>query len=628
MKDVFEKIGKTLSESDIQVIFEGATARTDGKTITLPSFQNIDEKTFLKLRGYIDHEVGHVKHSDFGVLVDITSKDLKNLVNVIEDIRIEKLMSEQFIGSKTNFECLLNLLLEKRDINVEHPLNALMLEGKRQVCGYNLNLPDLTGYVKSYFKNNDIFQQIEACQSTADVVELAKKLLSDLSEDDAGDDDVENDSGSGEGGDTDTTDDKNPDDNKSDTDGDDSDGDDTDGDDSDGDDTDGDDSDGDDTDGDDTDGDDTGRSSEGESSGDIDNVDAVFDGDSDGGENTKIKIADKKTTDDKPIFPDYEDIYGELQKEIEEQAKLDLTNSDYTIYSTSYDKFVKVKEARNTKLYKDILSKVGSLQQQKMKIANLFLSEKFSKWELGKKQGKINNASIAKIKAGATDVFKIRKEAKQVNTSISILVDFSGSMRWQDKIQQAMSTLVVLSEIFNYAKVNFEILGFTTYGRKKTEYFTDEEFEKAASIIDKCHPFRPEYSRYSPIVIYCMKDFNEPFSVKIKNRISNYKSISLEHNVDGESVEIAYKRLLNRPEKRKILFVLSDGTPEADGDKGALKKHLKKVTSKIEQEKKVELYGIGILTDSVRDYYSKYMVVKKVDDLTVSIVNKLQEILK
>ncbi|WEU67325.1 DNA polymerase III subunit alpha [Xanthomonas phage JGB6] len=38
------------------------------------------------------------------------------------------------------------------------------------------------------------------------------------------------------------------------------------------------------------------------------------------------------------------------------------------------------------------------------------------------------------------------------------------------------------------------------------------------------------------------------------------------NNVDGESVEIAGRRLLQRKESRKIMIVMSDGSPAADGD--------------------------------------------------------------
>ena len=38
----------------------------------------------------------------------------------------------------------------------------------------------------------------------------------------------------------------------------------------------------------------------------------------------------------------------------------------------------------------------------------------------------------------------------------------------------------------------------------------------------------------------------------------------LKENIDGEALEWAFKRTINRQEKRKILMVISDGAPVDD----------------------------------------------------------------
>jgi len=39
----------------------------------------------------------------------------------------------------------------------------------------------------------------------------------------------------------------------------------------------------------------------------------------------------------------------------------------------------------------------------------------------------------------------------------------------------------------------------------------------------------------------------------------------LKENIDGEALDWAYRRLMSRPEQRRILMVISDGAP-VDGD--------------------------------------------------------------
>ena len=53
---------------EVNVVFEGERAYTNGNEIVLPSLPgdlNFDKATSMVFRGYIDHEAGHVRHTDF-----------------------------------------------------------------------------------------------------------------------------------------------------------------------------------------------------------------------------------------------------------------------------------------------------------------------------------------------------------------------------------------------------------------------------------------------------------------------------------------------------------------------------------------------------------------------------------
>jgi len=87
------------------------TPHTDGKTICLPALKaNGDATDVALLNAFLDHEAGHVRFSDFSVLLNHPTEDRnlfpleRFLTNVIEDPRIESLMERAYPGCRFNFE--------------------------------------------------------------------------------------------------------------------------------------------------------------------------------------------------------------------------------------------------------------------------------------------------------------------------------------------------------------------------------------------------------------------------------------------------------------------------------------------------------------------------------------------
>jgi len=94
----------------VNVVIRGNTASTNGKTIYLPELPKDDAEAILLARGFLDHEAAHVRLTDFSV----TENDpyLKNLTNIIEDVRIEKEMGQLYPGCAVNLRNLANHLAE------------------------------------------------------------------------------------------------------------------------------------------------------------------------------------------------------------------------------------------------------------------------------------------------------------------------------------------------------------------------------------------------------------------------------------------------------------------------------------------------------------------------------------
>ena len=106
----------------------------DGYVLQVPFSPYMTEEQWRYLRGYIDHECGHVKFTDFetytnmyrSVVADclrykpgasVTLKDFLHdyasmVINILEDVRIERLMGIDFPGSRTNLNTLSEYLFK------------------------------------------------------------------------------------------------------------------------------------------------------------------------------------------------------------------------------------------------------------------------------------------------------------------------------------------------------------------------------------------------------------------------------------------------------------------------------------------------------------------------------------
>jgi len=88
----------------VKVRIQGSQAMTDGNTIYLPVLPEGDESAWILARGYLDHEAGHVRHTDFSVREDTPIH--KALANILEDIRIEQAMGWTYPGCAVNLRNL------------------------------------------------------------------------------------------------------------------------------------------------------------------------------------------------------------------------------------------------------------------------------------------------------------------------------------------------------------------------------------------------------------------------------------------------------------------------------------------------------------------------------------------
>ncbi|MCG5512776.1 cobaltochelatase CobT-related protein [Ectothiorhodospira shaposhnikovii] len=259
---------------------------------------------------------------------------------------------------------------------------------------------------------------------------------------------------------------------------------------------------------------------------------------------------------------------------------------------------------------------VGTLQKN---MERLIVAKTQAGWQPGMRSGSVNAASLYRLRTGDTRVFRKRQESQKIETAVSLVVDCSGSMS-DGPINLAAISAYAMCSVLDRIGVPNEVIGFTT---KPPLRDLGKEIEKESEEVGK----RIEYSRFEGIYMPIFKSFNERLSLEQRRRIAYmpHKPF-LRNNIDGESVEYAAMRLLSRREPGKVMFVLSDGYPAAYGDTSAMRRHLKKTVKKIEAAG-VKMMGIGIMSNSVKDFYGHYAVLNDINELPTRIMQELRSVL-
>lgn len=237
--------------------------------------------------------------------------------------------------------------------------------------------------------------------------------------------------------------------------------------------------------------------------------------------------------------------------------------------------------------------------------------------------GMLDSTRLSRVIASPANpaAYKNPVETDNRNTIVTLLVDNSGSMRGDALFTAALSTELMAATL-ERCGIKTEILGFTTRAWKGGRPF--EQWKEQGS------PKNPGRLSELHHIIYKRADL--PMRRARSNMAVMARGDGLIHdNIDGEALEWACTRLMARPEKRRILLVISDGAPQDDGTSYAnpgskiLEDHLHQVIARIESEKAIELMAIGIKHDVSR-FYKNAITLKNTDELARTLLNQIDRL--
>mgnify|MGYP001115489512 CR=1 FL=1 len=317
---------------------------------------------------------------------------------------------------------------------------------------------------------------------------------------------------------------------------------------------------------------------------------------------------------------------GEAPLEPPAPAPISDADPNYTIFSTDNDEEIAAEdladpaELERLRAYLDqqldpLKGAVGRLAN---KLQRRLQAQQNRSWLFDMEEGILDAGRLARVVVSPTTPlsFKVEKDTEFRDTVVTLLLDNSGSMRGRP-ISIAAICADVLARTLERCDVKVEILGFTTRawkgGLAREKWLNEGRPQTPGRLNDLRH------------IIY--KKADAPWRRTRNNLGLMMKEGLLKENIDGEALEWAHRRMVARPEARKIMMVISDGAPVDDSTLSVnpanyLEKHLRDVIAMVERRKAVELIAIGIGHDVTR-YYDRAVTITDVDQLAGAMTEQL-----
>ncbi len=249
------------------------------------------------------------------------------------------------------------------------------------------------------------------------------------------------------------------------------------------------------------------------------------------------------------------------------------------------------------------------------------LAQQNRAWEFDLDEGTLDAARLSRVITDPMQPLSFMQEQDTEfrDTVVTLLLDNSGSMRGRP-IMVAACCADILARTLERCGVKVEILGFTTKAWKGGK--SRETWLKSGKAGD---PGRLNDLRH---IIY--KSADNPWRRTRVNLALMMREGLLKENIDGEALAWAHRRLLTRPEQRRIIMMISDGAPVDDSTLSVntasyLEQHLRQVIQEIELRSDVELLAIGIGHDVTR-YYRRAVTISDPSELAGAMTDKLVEL--
>ena len=224
---------------------------------------------------------------------------------------------------------------------------------------------------------------------------------------------------------------------------------------------------------------------------------------------------------------------------------------------------------------------ISASSRMRAKLMGLLQSLKLKPKSYGLSGRKLATGRLVKSALGDPRIFRKKIETKEINTAVVVLLDLSGSMAGKCRI----------------AKTAAFALHSTLFGLKSVAVCSMEFSGKSAN--------QPEVN----VLVN--------FGIKPKSEDFNH------HPFDGTPTDTAIwaarALLLQRPEPRKIMLILTDGSPDNDQATQAATKRTMKDG--------IEIAAIGIVDKNVQIFWDNHKIINSIRELPAAMFGVMEGLL-
>jgi cobaltochelatase CobT len=301
----------------------------------------------------------------------------------------------------------------------------------------------------------------------------------------------------------------------------------------------------------------------------------------------------------------------------------------YRVFTTAYDRvadagslvraeqLVSLRATLDTQVAQAAVSP-GLLARQLQ--ARLALPE-VDGWDSGQEAGRIDGSRLSQLIASPQErrLFRTEHLVARTDCALGVLVDCSGSMKTH---ALALATaLDVLLRALERAGVQTELLGYTTGAWNGGRALRD--WRRAGK------PSMP--GRLNELSHLVFKDFASPYRNARHSLAALLKPELFRECVDGEALRWASARLQAQDVRRRILLVVSDGSPMDSAtvlanDPHYLDRHLQATAAQLESQGQIELRGVGVGLD-LSAYYQHSVVLDLAGQTTRQVLAEVLALL-
>jgi len=263
--------------------------------------------------------------------------------------------------------------------------------------------------------------------------------------------------------------------------------------------------------------------------------------------------------------------------------------------------------AKEVASYEDQGKKMTGYAGTKLKI--LFISEQAPVTHRNLKNGKLDCLNLWKTKTGSTDVCKRKIPSSLEDSAVSMVVDNSSSMNGAKGII-THSLMTALSTDLDKLRIPFEAIGFTT------EWMGNGTTAKVLANTGV---------RSHPITIHLMKTFAESYRL-VRHRF--VWPANTNGTAELPAIVFAAKRLVERRETKKVMFILTDGGTCTGNDNLNASMH-EATKDFIERMKRagIKVVLIGIQSNCVLDYDPNAIVLTDLNIFASQFYSNLMKLL-